>query len=144
MYTLKNKPLTIAGETPGVYPATKRILFVDPDQPSFYLVSELLDQYNVEIIHVINGFQAMVELREHHYDAVVTEIVYIGIDYLNLLNKVQEIQPGIPVIAQTAFLHENMEKSCRLAGFHDFVSKPLPFDKFLAIIHKHVVMPGER
>ncbi|MFW5886908.1 MAG: hypothetical protein ACOCUL_04045 [Bacteroidota bacterium] len=44
--------LTVARESGSSCAAMKRILFVDPDYPSFYLVSELLEGYNVEVIHV--------------------------------------------------------------------------------------------
>ncbi len=67
-----------------------------------------------------------------------------GIDCFDLFAEIKNIKPNIPVIAQTAYVHENMERRCLLAGFNEFISKPVFLELFISLINKHVLQsPGE-
>ena len=46
--------------------------------------------------------------------------------------------PLIPVIACTAYVHQNEKSKCFAAGFDGFVSKPIKFEKLKGILQKYI------
>ncbi len=134
----------LPGKPSTSYAAIKRILFIDPDHPSFYLVSELLEEYNIKVIHVKDGNLALHEFRKSHLDLVIMEPKIPGMNCFDLFAEVKRIKPNIPVIAQAAYVHENMERRCLFMGFNEFISKPAYFELFISLINNHVLLsPGE-
>ncbi len=108
-----------------IIPFTGKILYVDPDIPGYRLVSALFEGYNIEIIHSKSGVDAIRRFQEDpSINLVITEIKVPGLDGFGILAALREMNPFIAVIAQTAYIHENMEQRCIEAGFNEYISKP--------------------
>ena len=71
-------------------------------------------------------------------DLVLLDIRLPDINGFDLLVKINEVLPGVPVIAQTAFVMAGDKKKCFDAGFDDYISKPIQRDELYAKIEKYI------
>lgn len=137
-----NVPMMV-GEPQNVSYGKKRILFVDPDKASYLLVSQLLAEYGVEIIHSGCGLNAIRIFREDpSIDGIITELILPGLDGFGILREARKIRPGVPVIAQTTCVFNDVEQRCRKAGFDEYISKPIDLGLFVGMVKKHVLHSG--
>lgn len=113
-----------------------KILYIDNDVASYYLVSELLEGCNVEILHSRCGLHALQIFNElPYFDMVITELKLPGIDGFGVLKEIRKTNPNIPVIAQTANVVNNMKYTCLNAGFSEFIPKPIDLNAFTSIVN---------
>jgi CheY-like chemotaxis protein len=123
----------------------KKILFVDSDIASYSLFSEILAVQEIDIIHAGCGPDAIRLIREDPFiDCIVTEIWVPGVDGFGILAAARELNPSIPVIAQTACVFADMKQKCLEAGFNGYISKPVDLDLFSGLIRSLVLFPGRR
>ena len=113
------------------------ILIVEDNKAMLYYLYENLKQiYNV--FFACDGEQAMAKLTEvSGVDLILSDIMMSGMDGMEFLNKIQEIEPYniIPLIFLTA--KTNMrEKICALnSGAVDYISKPFNINELKAKIN---------
>ena len=102
------------------------ILLID-DDPSLRRVMEysLLERgYAVRAAE--SGEQGLALFGKERFDAVVTDITMPGMNGMEVLRKVQDASPGLPVIIITAYgTIESAVEAMRLGAF-DYVTKPFP------------------
>jgi CheY-like chemotaxis protein len=117
----------------------KKILLADPDPVSCCLVSEVLSKHGIETVSAGCGLEAIRLLRENHsIRCLITEIRVPGLDGFGILRAAREINPSLTVIAQTAYVHDNMKQKCLTAGFNEYISKPIDLGLFVNMVRKYV------
>ena len=115
-----------------------RILYIDNDIASYILVSELLLDCNVEIIHSRCGLCGIELFRQiPSIEMVITELKLPSIDGFEVLKEIRKTNLNIPIIAQTANIVNNMKYTCLNAGFSEFIPKPIDLDVFATTISKY-------
>lgn len=120
-----------------------KILYIDNDEASYFLVSELLEGCNVEIQHARCGLQAVQLFNENPiFDMIITELKLPEIDGFGVLREIRKINPNIPIIVQTASVVNNMKCNCMNAGFCEYISKPIDFTNFTSIVNKYIQNPN--
>ena len=118
---------------------------MDPDTFSYYLAADLLKEYNIDIIHVKSGSEAIQLFEENPFmEVVITEIIVPIIDGFEILKAIRKINPHIYVIVQTAYVHDNMQQKCRAAGFNDYIAKPIDIKRFIFIIERSILFSRQR
>lgn len=123
----------------------KKILFVDPDITSYLLVTEILSEYGIETVSAKSGLEAIRLFRENPFiDCLITEIKVPGLDGFGILRATREMNPSIVAIAQTAYVHENMKQQCLIAGFNEYISKPLDLELFAKMVRKYILQSSGR
>lgn len=99
------------------------VLIVDDDQTLCQLLTEYLtiEQFDVASIH--DGAQALPQLQQQHYDAVVLDIMLPNINGIDLLQQIRKTS-DIPVLMLTA-RGEDMDRILGLElGADDYLPKP--------------------
>jgi two-component system, cell cycle response regulator DivK len=145
MYKEQTNYLTMKEEPTNFYSGNKKILFVDNDMASYYLVSEILKEHDIEIIYATSGQNAIRLFRQNPFiDAIITEIKVPKLDGFGILNEIRKMNPHIPVLVQTANVCNEIEKRCLQAGFNEFISKPIDIALFADIVKKYVFLPANR
>jgi CheY-like chemotaxis protein len=115
-----------------------KILYVDNDEASYFLVSELLEGSNVEIFHVRCGLRAIQIYKANPlFDLVITELKLPEIDGFGVLREMKKINPKISIIAQTATVVNNTKCICLNAGFNEYIQKPIDFREFISTVMKY-------
>jgi signal transduction histidine kinase/ActR/RegA family two-component response regulator len=104
----------------------KRVIVVAEDEDiNWYYIEQILSRYNYKLIRAENGKEAVDLCRENeNVDVVLLDIKMPVMDGYEALEKIRNINPKLPVIAQTAYaLPGDVEKIKTL--FDDYITKPI-------------------
>jgi PAS domain S-box-containing protein len=118
-----NKPLTI--------------LVAEDNDANFKLIEMYLADPVFSLIYAKNGFEAVKYCEsEQKIDLVLMDLKMPEMDGYLATEKISNLRPGLPVIAQTAFATDN-DKALN-CGCVDILTKPFKKNELLQIINKHL------
>lgn len=145
MYRNQNNLLSVIWEPINQYSGRKKILFVDPDMSSYFLVNEVLAEHDIETIHAKCGVEAICLFKDNPLiNCLVTEVRVPELDGFEILRAIRKINPSIFAIVQTAFVQNNMKHQCLQAGFNDYITKPIDLKLFADIVIRYVLLSAEK
>lgn len=111
----------------------KRVLVVDDDEDSRFLLSSLLDEWGYNVQPATDGLDALDELKKRHFDAVVTDYSMPGLNGIELLKRVHSRWPEIPVILVSGrFPDLSKEEASSYA--YACLSKPYDHDRLVELV----------
>ncbi|MBC7953978.1 MAG: response regulator [Rhodospirillaceae bacterium] len=84
-----------------------RLLLVDDEALSVMMVSEFLERQGYVVDTAYDGMEALDKCQTHVYHAVITDIRMPRMDGHELIARLDELQPGTPVIVVTGHLKES-------------------------------------
>ncbi|NOR86275.1 MAG: response regulator [Bacteroidales bacterium] len=109
-----------------VKPPNKNIVLVAEDEEdNYHLLKYVLKDLNLEVIWAKNGQEAVDRCSEKPVSLILMDIKMPNMDGLEATKKILQKNPGIPIIAQTAYTQDEDKQRCKDAGCVDFVSKPI-------------------
>src|SRR5208283_603271 len=109
------------------------ILIVDDEEGIRESLSGIFEDEGYEVVTASSGEEALDIIKEHLPYILLLDVWLPGMDGLETLSKVKEIDNEIPVIVISG--HGNIElavKAIRL-GAYDFLEKPLSLEKVLIV-----------
>lgn len=105
-----------------------KVLAIDNDPGSLYLIRSLLKNMGCEVGHFDNISEAIVQLQTDHYDICFTDIDLPLATGLQLAKFIRaKISKDMPVVAVTASVAPEDKHICFEAGMTGFLSKPVGF-----------------
>jgi two-component system response regulator GlrR len=118
--------------------ANERILVVDDDVKLLRVLTLRLEAEGYTVTAAGSGEEALNKLAENRPQFVLADLRMPQMDGMELLAKIQERYPGLPVAILTA--HGDIPDAVRAthAGAVDFLTKPIEREKLLECIHRHV------
>ncbi|KAL0875000.1 hypothetical protein Bca101_024705 [Brassica carinata] len=120
---------------------TIRVLLVENDDCTRYIVTALLRNCSYEVVEVANGVQAWKVLEDlnNHIDIVLTEVVMPYLSGVGLLCKIlnHKSRRNIPVIMMSSHDSMGLIFKCLSKGAVDFLVKPIRKNE-LKILWQHV------
>ncbi|MBK6875560.1 MAG: sigma-54-dependent Fis family transcriptional regulator [Ignavibacteria bacterium] len=114
----------------------EKILIVDDNEILRFTLTELLEESGFECTAFEEGTSALKEIKEHHYGMVILDMRLPGMNGLDVLKKIKESDPSLPVIILTAFGDIKTAVECMKQGAHDFITKPFDNDAIILTIKK--------
>lgn len=114
------------------------ILIVDDDFTSIILFEEFLSPTKALIFTATNSKDALGIVNNHPLDIILMDLQLEDISGFILLSKIREINPNIPVIAETAFATSDDKRKCITAGFNGFLPKPISFNNLFLELDKYL------
>lgn len=104
------------------------ILIAEDDASVYFYLQQILMSERIETIHAQDGLEAIKIIQSNHnIDLILMDIKMPVMGGLEATRQIREIDPGIPIIAQSAFTADVDIKNAFDAGCNDYVSKP--FDR---------------
>lgn len=77
-------------------------------------------------------------IREHDYDAIVSDIKMPGMDGLELLARIQELRPETPTLLITGHGEYDLAIRALRGGAYDYILKPIDRDSFVAALQRAI------
>ncbi|MCG8698143.1 MAG: response regulator [Bacteroidales bacterium] len=117
-----------------LYTWTNRLALVVEDDPLNYLYIELLlkKKTGIDVMWAKNGSQTIELFAKHKsIDIILLDLQLPDIDGFQVLKKIKEINPQIPISIQTAHTWNDEDRRSKSAGADGFFSKPLHADSLL-------------
>ena len=113
--------------SPQENPTDPLVLIVEDDRSLRLMYREHLQATGFRVIDAHNGFQALEKVREHHPDAVVTDLAVPGMDGFEFCRALQQSADTrtIPILAVTGH-SEYLDDPARFrhAGISHVLLKP--------------------
>ena len=112
----------------------KTLLFVDDEKTVLSLLVEYFSSrgYDTDIAH--DGMEALARVREGELGAVFLALKMPGMDGVEALRLIREIDAELPVVVVTGHATEDLARSLLKAGAFDYVSKPVVLDRLGEIV----------
>lgn len=114
----------------------EKILIVDDNEVLRFTLTELLEESGFECNAVAEGIAALEEVKKNTYDLVILDLRLPGMNGLEILKKIKELNSQIPVIMLTAFGEIKTAVEAIKIGALDFVTKPFDNDSMIVLIKK--------
>jgi len=112
------------------------ILVVDDDPYVRESTASLLREFGYSVVTSISARDALAELKENKFDAVLTDIKMPDITGIELLDKIHTLNPEIPVVLMTAYADLDAAINGIKKGAFDFITKPFSPDYLMHTIEK--------
>ncbi len=119
---------------------TRKILVVEDNEDNLIFMQDLLRYYGYVVVLAHNGEEGVRLAREQRPDLIFMDIqmpVMDGYAAIKILHSDPELQ-GIKVIAVTGLAMSGDKELILLAGFDDYLVKPVDFRQLLAAIKRHL------
>jgi len=124
----------------------KKILVVDDDKKSRYLVSFLLEKEGFKVIMATNGLEGIEAARKQQVDLIIMDIKMPKMDGYETTRRIRRLKKykSIPIIALTSYaITEDKEKVIK-AGCTEYMSKPITPETFISEIKKFLEVKHEK
>jgi two-component system, cell cycle response regulator DivK len=116
----------------------KVILVVEDDEISMEFLKELFEPYEVKLLAVYNGKDAIeVCKKESHIDVVLMDVQLPIMNGREAMQEIKKIRPELPIIAQTAFAMSGDRERYLHEGFDGYISKPINVQELLTLVEKY-------
>jgi two-component system response regulator HydG len=124
------------------------ILVVDDDQVHRYMLCSMLKEWGWCCAEADDGTTAVLAVEKKRYDAVLMDVRMAKMDGREAFTRIQAKHPSLPVIIMTAYSSVNAAVEVIQQGAHDYLTKPLDFDRLrltlLRAVDHHQVVSRKR
>ena len=112
------------------------VLIVDDDHAHRTMLRTLLGGWGYETDEADDGASAIEKVQERSYDLVLMDIRMVKVSGLQALDKIKSYNPAIPIVIMTAYSSVETAVDALKKGAHDYLTKPLDFDKLKLTIER--------
>jgi len=112
------------------------VLVVDDEASARSTLAELLKGEGYTVDTAADGFKALGKLEQLSPSLVLSDLNMPGMDGVELLRKLKEAHPELPVVLMTAFGGVETAVSAMREGASDYLTKPLNLDELLIVVER--------
>lgn len=120
----------------------QKILVIDDDRDMCLLLKHFLTRKGYEVTEMYNGKKALEYLDTTQPDLIMSDLRLEDMDGIELLKKIKEKYPAVPVIIMTGYSDIKTSVNAIKLGAFDYVTKPLLPDEILLTI-QHALQKEE-
>lgn len=115
-----------------------KILIVDDEHSIIESLTGILEDEGYAITAAHDAEEALSALSQHLPDLILLDIWMPGMDGIDLLKRIKEEWPFIPVVVMSG--HGTIETAVRATrlGAHDFLEKPLSYEQVILAIRNAI------
>ena len=113
------------------------VLIVEDSSVHYSVIKIMLHNTKINIIHVDSELQAVEQALLNQIDLILMDMRLSAIDAFEIIHRIKELNPALPIIAQTASeATPDFKNKCIEAGCVDFISKPICISDLLTKVSK--------
>src|SRR5512145_1372722 len=113
-----------------------RILFIDDDRAGREVALFNLTKAGHEVTAASDGKEGLAAFAKDRFDLVITDVKMPGISGIEVLKRVHQQAPDVPVLVITAFGNVETAVEAMKEGAYDFIGKPFHRDQLLLAVEK--------
>lgn len=116
----------------------KRILVIDDDTYICNLLVNYLEQNRYQAEYSLSGKKGIKLIEKNEFDLVLSDFRLPDSDGMEVLQKIKELKPYLPVIIMTAYADVRMAVKLIKSGAFDYVTKPIQPEEILSLINRAI------
>lgn len=111
-----------------------KILIVDDERSIRHTLREILEFEDFEVDEAENGMEGLAKAKDGAFDLLIMDIKMPQMDGLQALERLQELQPDLPIIMISG--HGTIETAVEAVkkGAFDYISKPPDLNRLLITV----------
>lgn len=117
-----------------------KILIVDDQYGIRVLLHEVFQKEGYQTFQAANGFQALDIVKKDCPDLVILDMKIPGMDGIEILKHVKEINQDIKVILMTAYGELDMIQEAKELGALMHFAKPFDIDEIRSAVRKEITV----
>ena len=111
-----------------------KVLVVDDSGLARRLTRQFLQELGHTVEEATDGAQALERYALNRHDVVILDMVMHGMYGLDVLIKLRELNPSLPVIVVTADIQKSTREQVKAAGAAAAINKPLKREDLTAAL----------
>lgn len=134
---LESTDFVEAGQMKSIHFKGKKIMVVDDDVRNVFVLVNVLEKLDVEVIVAYDGEECLKELEKHRdIDMILMDMMMPVMDGYDAIKQIrnQAAHNNLPIIALTAKAMKQDREKCLEAGASDYISKPLNMEQLFSIM----------
>jgi PAS domain S-box-containing protein len=118
----------------------KTVLIAEDEEINFIYIYEALSETKINVIRAVNGLEVIEKVKQMPtIDLILMDVKMPEMNGYEATALVKQMNPTIPIIAQTAYALASDRENALAAGCDDYISKPVKKEKLLSTIYKYLV-----
>jgi len=113
-----------------------KVLYVEDEKFTRMLVKKLLEKENIAVSEAANGVLGLKKYYEMIPDLIITDLAMPEMDGFEMIAKIRDKNPTIPIIVTTAY-REEADRACCMVN--DCIFKPIIKDDLIRAIEKIIL-----
>lgn len=115
-----------------------RLLYVDDEEPLVFLAERVLQRLG----YIVTGFTDPVrafqefQTRPDEFDAMVTDLAMPGMSGFDLVQRIREIRPELPIVMTSGYVRPEDEEMAFELGVRSLVLKPNTVDELAPVLDR--------
>lgn len=105
------------------------VLVVDDDHAHRLMLKTLLEDWSYRVTEADDGDVAVELVAGGAFDLILMDVRMVKMSGLEALPKIKALNPAIPILIMTAYSSVETAVEAIKSGAHDYLIKPLDFDK---------------
>ncbi|MGL6123462.1 MAG: response regulator, partial [Shewanella sp.] len=115
-----------------------KLLLVEDDASLREALLDTLMLAHYDCVDVASGEEAILALKQHQFDLVISDVQMQGIGGLGLLNYLQQQYPKLPVLLMTAYATIGSAVNAIKLGAVDYLAKPFAPEVLLNQVSRYL------
>jgi two-component system, chemotaxis family, chemotaxis protein CheY len=111
-----------------------RVLIVDDSGLARRLTRQFVEELGHSVEEATDGPQALERYVLNRHDIVILDMVMHGMYGLEVLHKLRELNPDVPVIVVTADIQKSTRDEVKASGAAAIIHKPLKRDELGVVL----------
>jgi len=117
-----------------------KILVVDDSGLARRLIRKILEELGHDVEDVSDGAQALERYLLNHHDAVVLDLLMHGMYGVEVLQKLKQLNPDLPVIVASADIQRTTRDQVKDGGAAAMINKPVTKEQMGEVLN--IVLSG--
>ena len=113
-----------------------KVLIVDDEPGMRSLLTRVMEKEGYRSLAVADGAQALESIQGGEWDLVIADIDMPVMDGIELLKRVRDTAPRLPVIMITAYATVESAVEAMKFGAYDYITKPFAMDELKIVVAK--------
>ncbi len=118
--------------------ADKTVLIVEDEEINYIFFEEALIDTGINMLWAKNGKEAVDIFIDQDIDLVLMDIKMPEMNGYDACDQIKEMNPDVPVLAQTAYALAGEKEQILESGFDDYIAKPIKQKALLVFLSKYV------